>query len=138
MHVTRWLTGIGFPSVEPLAVEQPVASDGCVVTFWRYLPQGGPMPVPADLGFLLRRLHDLGPPPVVLPAHQPLVSARRAIASSRAIDEDERAWLLERSRGGLQHQISRMLKGWDILPDDQRAGRAAGGAASTTPGSPAP
>jgi hypothetical protein len=41
-------------------------------------------------------------------------------------------------RGGLQHQISRMLKGWDILPDDQRAGRAAGGAASTTPGSPAP
>jgi hypothetical protein len=54
------------------------------------------MPVPADLGFLLRRLHDLGPPPVVLPAHQPLVSARRAIASSRAIDEDERAWLLER------------------------------------------
>src|SRR6266581_9473235 len=101
VHVTRWLTGIGFPSVEPLAVEplaveQPVATDGCVVTFWRYLLQGGPEPVPADLGFLLRELHELGPPPVALPAYQPLVSARRSIASSRAIDEDERAWLLER------------------------------------------
>jgi predicted nucleic acid-binding protein len=28
--------------------------------------------------------------------------------------------------GGPQHQISRVLKGCDILPDDQRAGRAAG------------
>jgi aminoglycoside phosphotransferase (APT) family kinase protein len=41
-------------------------------------------------------LHELGPPPVALSAYQPLVSARRAIASSRAIDEDERAWLRER------------------------------------------
>jgi hypothetical protein len=29
-------------------------------------------------------------------------------------------------RGGPQHQISRVLKGCDILPDDQRVGRAAG------------
>jgi predicted nucleic acid-binding protein len=29
-------------------------------------------------------------------------------------------------RGGPQHQISRVLKGCDILPDDQRIGRAAG------------
>lgn len=29
-------------------------------------------------------------------------------------------------RGGPQHQISRLLKGCDILPDDQRIGRAAG------------
>ena len=29
-------------------------------------------------------------------------------------------------RGGPQHQISRVLKGCDILSDDQRAGRAAG------------
>ncbi len=28
--------------------------------------------------------------------------------------------------GGPQHQISRVLKGSDILPDDQRVGRAAG------------
>ena len=29
-------------------------------------------------------------------------------------------------RGGPQHQISRVLKGCDILPDDERVGRAAG------------
>ncbi len=29
-------------------------------------------------------------------------------------------------RGGPQHQISRVLEGCDILPDDQRIGRAAG------------
>jgi|ERR1700722_8035608 predicted nucleic acid-binding protein len=29
-------------------------------------------------------------------------------------------------RGGPQHQISRLLKGCDIVPDDERTGRAAG------------
>ncbi len=29
-------------------------------------------------------------------------------------------------RGGPQHQISRVLKACDILPDDERTGRAAG------------
>jgi len=82
VQVTRWLSDIGFPSVEPLPVEQPVAGDGCVVTFWRYLQQDGPEPLSADLGRLLRRLHGLGSPPVALPAYRPLVSVRRAIASS--------------------------------------------------------
>ncbi|WP_274558803.1 PIN domain-containing protein [Streptomyces spiramyceticus] len=38
-------------------------------------------------------------------------------------------------RGGPQHQISRVLKGCDVLPDDQRTGRAAGvvcGASATS------
>lgn len=96
VQVTRWLTEIGFPSVEPLPVEQPVTGNDCVVTFWRYLPQDGPEPVPADLGRLLRRLHGLGQPPVAFRGYQPLVSARRAIASSHAIDEEERVWLEER------------------------------------------
>jgi aminoglycoside phosphotransferase (APT) family kinase protein len=95
VQVTRWLAGIGFPTVEPLPVDQPVTSHGCAVTFWRYLPQDGPDPVPADLGRLLRRLHRLAAPPVSLPAYRPLVSVGRAIESSRAIDEDERIWLEE-------------------------------------------
>ena len=52
--------------------------------------------MPADLGRLLRWLHELGLPPIALPAYRPLVSARRAIDASHAIDEDERAWLRER------------------------------------------
>ena len=96
VRVTRWLTEIGFPSVEPLRVDQPVTGHGCVVTFWRYLPQCGPPPVVADLGHLLRQLHRLGAPPVPLAAYEPLASVRRAVAASRAIDEDERAWLTDR------------------------------------------
>jgi hypothetical protein len=96
VRVTHWLTRIGFPTVEPLPVDQPVTAHRCAVTFWQYLPQDGPEPGPADLGRLLRRLHRLEPPPVPLPAPKPLVSLRRAIESSQAIDEDERAWLRER------------------------------------------
>jgi aminoglycoside phosphotransferase len=102
VQVTRWLAENGFPSVEPLQVEQPVTGHGCAVTFWRYLPQDGPEPVSADLGLLLRRLHGLGPPPIALPVYRPLISVRRAIASSRAIDEEERAWLGERCEHLLQ------------------------------------
>ena len=94
VQVTQWLAGIGFPTVEPLPVDQPATSHGCAITFWRYLPQNGPAPVPADLGGLLRRLHQLDSP-VSLPGYRPLVSVGRAIESSRAIDEDERIWLKE-------------------------------------------
>jgi hypothetical protein len=96
VQLTRWLAGIGFPTVEPLPVDQPATSRCCAVTFWRYLLQEGPEPVPADLGRLLRRLHRLDPPPISLPAYRPLVSVGRAIESSRALDEDERAWLKNR------------------------------------------
>jgi hypothetical protein len=37
-------------------------------------------------------------------------------------------------RGGPQHQISRVLQGCDILPDDQRTGRAAGLACAASGG----
>jgi hypothetical protein len=93
VRVTRWLTQTGFPSVEPLPVDQPVTTDSCVVTFWRYLPQHEPAPGPADLGHLLRQLHQVGPAPVPLAVYQPLVSVRRAIDTSRAISDEERAWL---------------------------------------------
>jgi hypothetical protein len=96
VQVTRWLAGIGFPTVEPLPVDQPVVAQGCAVTFWRYLHQEGPLLVPADLGLLLLRLHQLETPPMPLPGYRPLVTVRRAIESSPAINENERAWLRNR------------------------------------------
>ena len=107
VKVTRWLAGTGFPAVEPLPVEQPVSTDGCVVTFWRYLPQHGYQPDAADLGRLLHRLHALPLPPVVLPAYRPLVSVRRAIEVSQAIGDDDRAWLA--------HRCAQMLRAYDEL-----------------------
>jgi hypothetical protein len=93
VHVTRWLAASGFPAVEPLPVNQPLTSHGCVITFWKYLPQHGPVPRTADLGYLLRALHQLPPPPAPLPAYQPLTAVGRAIQASRAIDDDDRSWL---------------------------------------------
>jgi hypothetical protein len=128
----------------PLAVEQPVTSHGCAVTFWRYLSQDGPEPVPADLGRLLRGLHGLGSPPVALPAYRPLVSVRRAIASSRALDEGERGWLGERcdqlvaAYGQLRFQLpAGMIHGdayrGNLLRDGQRVVLADWDVVSTGP-----
>jgi aminoglycoside phosphotransferase len=91
--ITRWLTESGFPSVEPLPVEQPVTAHGCAVTFWRYLPQHSRPPSVAELGTLLRSLHGLGSPPCPLPDYEPLRSFRAAIQASQAISANERAWL---------------------------------------------
>jgi aminoglycoside phosphotransferase (APT) family kinase protein len=94
VRVTRWLAASGYPAVEPLSVDQPVTSHQCVTTFWKYLPQHGPEPSTADLGYLLRALHQLPPPPTALPAYQPLTFVGHAIRASRAIDDDDRSWLL--------------------------------------------
>lgn len=57
--------------------------------------------------------------PDFLALHDELTAARvRPIVPVAVLAQ---AW-----RGGPQHQISRVLKGCDIIPDDQRTGRAAG------------
>jgi hypothetical protein len=99
-----------------------------VATFWRYLPQDGPQPGPADLGRLLRQLHQLDPPPVPLRARQPLVSVRRAIDASRAISEGERTWLQERC----QHLLAAYAKLSFPLPEGLIHGDAWRGTCSAT------
>jgi aminoglycoside phosphotransferase (APT) family kinase protein len=122
VQAAQWLASIGFPTVESLPVDQPVVGDGCAVTFWRYLPQEGPAPTPADLGHLLRSLHQLDPPPVPLPAYRPLVSFRWAIESSRAINEDDWTWLRNRCDQLLDayDQLSFQLPGGMIHGDAWR------------------
>jgi predicted nucleic acid-binding protein len=57
--------------------------------------------------------------PDFLALHDELTSARiRPLVPVVVLAQ---AW-----RGGPQHQISRVLKGCDILPDDERTGRSAG------------
>jgi aminoglycoside phosphotransferase (APT) family kinase protein len=114
VQVTRWLVGIGFPTVEPLPLDQPVVADGCVLTLWRYLPQEGPALMPADLGRLLRELHGLEIPPMRMPLYRPLVTVRRAIESSHAINQDERAWLKKR--------CTQLLNAYDQLSFPLQAG----------------
>lgn len=57
--------------------------------------------------------------PDFLALHDELTAARiRPIVAGVVLAQ---AW-----RGGPQHQISRLLKACDIVPDDERTGRAAG------------
>jgi hypothetical protein len=120
VRVTRWLATTGFPTVEPLPCDQPLTSHRCAVTFWRYLPQHGRQPPLAVLGLLLRRLHNLSPPPFPLPAYRPLGSVRRAIQASQAISDHERTWLT----GHCQH----LLHSYDQLTFDLPTGMIHGDA----------
>ncbi|GAA3131333.1 phosphotransferase family protein [Streptosporangium carneum] len=96
IKVTRWLVEQGFPTIRPLEGKQPVVADGFLATFWHHEEHIGPPPDPAQLGPLLRRLHDLPPVPFDLPTHDPFSGVRRAIQAGLALEEKDRSWLLER------------------------------------------
>lgn len=96
IRVTRWLAEQGFPAVRPLEIKQPVVAEGFLATFWHHEEHIGPPPGPAELGPLLRRLHDLPPVPFDLPTHDPFGGVRRAIGASVALAHDDRDWLLGR------------------------------------------
>lgn len=99
--ITRWLGQQDFPAVQPLSVEQPVRLDAHTVTFWQYHPQpaNGAPNDPAHLARLLRRLHALPQPPVELPAYRPLAHFTETVrASTRALTEHDRDWLLTRTQ----------------------------------------
>ena len=104
VRVTAWLNELGFPAVQPLDVEQPVAAHGYLVTFWHYLPATGPQWDDVEsLGRLVRQLHGLGLPPVQLPAVRPLSSLPEDAERCGWLTGEQRSWLLSRSRE-LQHQ----------------------------------
>ncbi|MGX1668580.1 phosphotransferase family protein [Streptomyces sp. NPDC055400] len=97
VSLTRWLIANDFPATEPVDVPQPVTYAPYVVTFWRHYPQPGlGAPAASHLGRLLRSLHDLPPPSIQLPEHQPLSSLMAALDSSTYLTSAQRDWLKER------------------------------------------
>jgi aminoglycoside phosphotransferase (APT) family kinase protein len=103
IQVTRWLTSLDYPCVQPLDVDQPavVGDDAgdAVVSLWRYLPQPADagLPQPAALGRLLRDLHALPASPIPLPTVEPLTRLYSAIeADTSALSRPDRDWLLAR------------------------------------------
>lgn len=94
IRATRWLHDIGYPTVVPLDLGQPIVTGPCLTTIWHYLPQPSTQPGHQQLAPLLRRLHTLTPPAdLSLPRWQPLASIRAAIAASTVITPDTRRWL---------------------------------------------
>lgn len=77
-NLTRWLAEErAFAATRPLSGTSPVIiTDELVVSFWDYYAQPHPPRTltSRDLARLLRELHGLEPPPMAVPAWEPLVS----------------------------------------------------------------
>jgi Ser/Thr protein kinase RdoA (MazF antagonist) len=103
VHVSGWLAGRGFPCTVPADIaDQPFVVAGRVVTFWQHLPPADtPRVTAADLGHLLRELHNQpipAPPPPTMT--DPLDSVAEAVqANAQAIADDQREWLAARIEG---------------------------------------
>ncbi|QDN60097.1 aminoglycoside phosphotransferase family protein [Streptomyces sp. S1D4-20] len=70
--VAKWLAAEGYPAARLVtAAEQPVVVEGHPVTFWEGLADGENYASTAEMGVLLRRLHELDSPPFSLPLLQP-------------------------------------------------------------------
>jgi Phosphotransferase enzyme family len=97
VQVTTWLATLGFPAVRPLDLPQPVAADGYLVTFWDYTPEVGERWRDIDaVARLLRQLHQQPPPPIDLPATNPLGSLRADMDRCAWLTEPQRSWLTSR------------------------------------------
>ncbi|MFC9965706.1 phosphotransferase [Nocardia ignorata] len=99
VSLTRWLSGQGIPVTEPAHNEAVVVGD-FVVTFWCYYPQAGHvLPTIADLGRLLRMLHQLPTPPFPVPSYVPLAGLTEVLESTDAsvLNKQEHNWLTDRT-----------------------------------------
>jgi aminoglycoside phosphotransferase len=95
--VARWLESAGFPAVRLAGpADQPLVVEGRPVTFWGLIAEREEFGTVAELGTLLRWLHELEPPSsLVLPVLAPF--GRAVIRIERAdLADDDRAFLLSR------------------------------------------
>lgn len=76
LRVAAWLAERGVPAVRPARPEVALVG-GHPLTFWRRLPDPVRQARPADLAALLRRVHQLPPPPLVLPRRELLAGIER-------------------------------------------------------------
>jgi|GEM_PF-660159 len=97
LNVTRWLAAQGFPCAAPADInDQPFVYSGRVVSVWQYLPTtSAPTPSGADLGRLLRVLHDQPIPPTPLRRlADPFASISQALVQRpEALPAVQRGWL---------------------------------------------
>ncbi|MFE3740403.1 phosphotransferase enzyme family protein [Streptomyces sp. NPDC059134] len=70
--VAQWLKAEEYPAARLVTrAHHPVVIQGHPVTFWEGLSDGDTYATTREMGSLLRRLHDLEPPPILLPPLEP-------------------------------------------------------------------
>jgi streptomycin 6-kinase len=96
VRIASWFAEHGIPAVRLLAgVEQPIRVNEHVATVWEVVPSGGRPARGRDLGALLRRVHQLPPPPFPLSTWDPLDDVRRRVDDAEALDDGDREFLLD-------------------------------------------
>lgn len=100
VDVARWMEAHDVPAVRLLpGLPQPVVAGSLHATVWRATPDTGAPPTAADLGRLLRRLHELPPPRFTLPRWAPLDDVRRRLTDTDVLSDEDRSFLIERCDG---------------------------------------
>ncbi|MFC0115762.1 aminoglycoside phosphotransferase family protein [Kibdelosporangium aridum] len=96
VRVAAWFAEHEIPAVRLLAgVTQPVRAGEHLATVWDVVPDGGRQPRGRDLGELLKRIHNLAPPPFDLPAWDPLDDVLKRIDDAEDISDDDHQFLLD-------------------------------------------
>ncbi|MFK0120153.1 aminoglycoside phosphotransferase family protein [Streptomyces sp. NPDC090994] len=92
VQVARWLDDHGVPAVRALDLRQPITANGHPVTFWQELPPHDIGTV-ADVVVLLKLLHALPQPDLLLGELDPFVRLTERIDAASSLSDSDRQWL---------------------------------------------
>lgn len=94
VEIARWLSSEGISVVQPLrGVEQPVLTERSATTFWHDIGSVG-LASTAQLGNLLRHLHELNPPAhLSLPATDPFEGMTGYLSRSSGLTPEDQTFL---------------------------------------------
>jgi len=93
--VARWLESAGYPAVRAIGVDQPITTDGYIVTFWKALSGDGDQYASTpEIARILARLHQLiAPEDLHLPPLAPFANAAQRIDANTWLTPGDRSFL---------------------------------------------
>ena len=96
--VARWLKAADYPAVRVIDVDQPVITDGYIVTFWESVSDDGDQfAATPEIAAILARLHHLtAPEDLDLPPLDPFANAAPRIDATAWLPPDDRSFLIEK------------------------------------------
>jgi len=95
LAVARWLESAGYPAVRAIGVDQPIATDGYITTFWQALSEDGDQYASTpEIAQILATLHQLVPPENLnLPPLAPFANAAQRIDANTGLTPTDRSFL---------------------------------------------
>jgi Ser/Thr protein kinase RdoA (MazF antagonist) len=111
-RVARWLHEADYPAARLADIPEaitPIIIDEHPVTFWQYIETAPRAPTPADLGRLLRRLHELEPPSwLKLPSFNPFGRVRYRLQNPPPSVDEEAVGFLTRLFADMEPRLAEL------------------------------